>query len=98
MNNNLKTLSNLCIEADMKGRVADREALGWALARLNELGGSKLADALLGKPNPESASELESLKAKVDELEKMLDFVCRRNRIDRTRMVNQYRFEGSLRG
>lgn len=81
----------------MKGRVADREALGWALARLNELSGSKFADALLGKPTPEAVAELEALKAKVDELEKLVDFVCKRNRIDRTRMENQYRFEGSLR-
>lgn len=89
MSRHLSTLKGMCINADISGDLVKREALGWALARLNELSGSKVDEALRARPEDPRVADLER---EVDRLEQLVRYICDRNRIDRDRMVRS--FEG----
>lgn len=84
----LSMLKAMCLNAEIVGRADQREALGWALARLNELSGTRVADALSGKPSKEIIERLEAMQDQIDELDRLVDWVCSRTRSDRKRHEN----------
>lgn len=98
MTSHLYTLKAMCLNADILGKVEQREALGWALARINEFRGTKVADALEGKPSDEIITEMQSMQDKIDELENFIDYICYLSKKDRRQMENTYRWRNSLRG
>ena len=88
--NHLVTLKAMCLNADILGKVEQREALGWALARLNELTGTKVAEALSGSANEALVQEVQTAKAKCEDLELFARFICQQNRIDIERMRHRF--------
>ena len=94
--NHLRLLSSLCVDADMRNKPAEREALGWALARLNELTGTKVAHALAGNIPETVVQELADLNAKVIELDSFINFICYYAKVDRSRLLNQFQWRQSL--
>lgn len=96
--NHLVTLKAMCLNADILGKVEQREALGWALARLNELTGTKIAEALSGKRNDEMIAEMQTMQDTIEQLNEFVNYVCAYNRIDRRRMENQHKWKQSLSG
>ena len=92
----LVILKSMCLEADIHGKTEQREALGWALARLSELTGSKIADALAGKRSDADTAEMQAMQAKIDDLEAFVDFVCYYAKKDRRQMENQHKWRMSL--
>lgn len=92
----LVTLKAMCLNADIQGKVIQREALGWALARLNELTGTKVAEALSGKRSEEAAAQMQAMQDKIDELETLVNFVCQYSKLDRRLMENQHKWRQSL--
>lgn len=95
-NKHIRVLSGLCVDADIKNKPAQREALGWALARLNELTGTKIADALNGNIPELVVAEIETINAKVKELDSFIDFICYYAKVDRSRLYNQFQWRQSL--
>ena len=83
----LMTLKAMCVNADIKGTVNQREALGWALARLSELTGTKTGEAIWQAPDK---SQLRNLERRANELDALVSFVCTQNRIDRKRMEKMF--------
>lgn len=83
--NHLQMLKAMCLNADIMGKADQREALGWALARLNELTGTKVAQALSGKPTDEIIAQMTELQNRIDELDRLVDWICSRTRTERKR-------------
>lgn len=94
----LVTLKAMCLNADILGKVEQREALGWALARLNELTGTKIAEALSGKQHDEQVQAIQAMQETIDRLNEFVEYVCAYNRIDRKRMENQHKWKQSVSG
>ena len=94
--NHLVTLKAMCLNADILGRDEQREALGWALARLNEFSGTKVAEALSGRLSEAIGARVEELEAQVQDLDALIDFVCDYAKIDRRRMENSLQLRQSL--
>jgi hypothetical protein len=92
----LVTLKAMCLNADILGRNEQREALGWALARLNELSGTKVAEALSGRLSEAMGARVEELEAQVQDLDALIDFVCQYAKIDRKRIENTMKARQSL--
>jgi hypothetical protein len=86
----------MCLNADILGRDEQREALGWALARLNEFSGTKVAEALSGRLSEAIGARVEELEAQVQDLDALIDFVCDYAKIDRRRMENSLQLRQSL--
>ena len=94
--NHMTTLKAMCMNADIQNKVIQREALGWALARLNELTGTKVAEALSGRKREEYLAEVKAMQAKIDALNELVDFICQHQRVERRRMENQHNWRKSL--
>jgi hypothetical protein len=92
----LATLKGMCVDADINNDERQRDALGWALARLTEFTGTKVADALSGKQNKDATEKLQTMQATIDELESLVEFICKQNRADRGRMENKHRAQQAL--
>ena len=85
--NHLSTLTSMCINADISGDLVKREALGWALARISELSGSKVSEALRGRPDDPRVADLQG---QVERLDRLVTYICQTNRIDRDRMTHRF--------
>jgi hypothetical protein len=94
--NHLLTLKAMCLNADIQNKVTQREALGWALARLNELTGTKVAEALSGRQHEQHKDEVKAMQAQIDTLNELVDFICKHQRLDRQRITNQHNWRRSL--
>ncbi len=94
--NHLVTLKAMCLNADILGRNEQREALGWALARLNELSGTKVAEALSGSLSERMVTQARELEMQVQALNDLIDFVCHYAKLDRKRMENSLKHRQSL--
>lgn len=85
--NHLSTLKEMCVNADISNNIKHREALGWALARLMDLTGTKVGEALWGhKDDP----VVPQLRDEIDRLNKFASFICDRNRVNLDRMKRQF--------
>jgi hypothetical protein len=94
----LITLKAMCLNADILGKAEQREALGWALARLNELTGSRIAAALAGRPSEAVAQELQQAHDRSEELDRLIDYICLQTRSDRKRLEAAFHWRESISG
>jgi hypothetical protein len=92
----LAMLKAMCLNADIQGKDEQREALGWALARLNEFSGTKVAEALSGTLSERMGAEARDLEMQVQALNDLIDFVCHYAKLDRRRMENSLQLRQSL--
>ena len=82
----LLTIKARCLNADILGKTEQREALGWALARISEISGTRIADALHGRPSEAVAQEMSRMQEEIARLDLLIDHICRQTRADRGRM------------
>jgi hypothetical protein len=87
----LRRLQDLCLAADIAERDADREALGWAIARLMELESVAIATA-------RGEVQREPDRSEEHRLSDLVDFICKRTRSDRRRAEREFQREREANG